>query len=57
MKKILKGLPGYFSLIGQPLEADRPSYLMMNLETVCSYCCLKCCLPGRGKTDGKTAHF
>jgi len=57
MNKILKGLPGYFSLIGQPLEADRPAYLMMNLETTCSYCCLKCCLPGRERPIGRLLLF
>lgn len=57
MKKILKGLPGYFSLIGQSLPADRPAYLMMNFETACGYACPKCCLPGRQRPMGQPLSF
>lgn len=44
-QKVLKGMPEFLEMEAgrQKLEASKhPLYLMMNLETTCSYCCLKC---------------
>lgn len=45
--KILKGAPEFFeSREGAEREDKGPLYLMMNMETKCSYRCPKCALPG-----------
>ena len=45
--KILKGAPEFFeSREGAEQEDKGPLYIMMNLETKCSYRCPKCALPG-----------
>ncbi|MDO8524409.1 MAG: radical SAM protein [bacterium] len=42
--KILQGSPKFFKLQG--VKKDTPLYLMLNLESGCSYKCVKCALPG-----------
>ncbi|MEK7511953.1 MAG: radical SAM protein [Patescibacteria group bacterium] len=45
--KILKGSPEFFESKEKDEKEDKnPIYLMMNLETKCSYRCPKCALPG-----------
>lgn len=47
VSKVLRGSPEFFeSKEGGEREDKGPLYLMMNLETECSYKCPKCCLPG-----------
>lgn len=56
MSKILKGLPGYFELTRKS-EANAPLYVMVNLETTCSYRCKKCALPGYHQNMGHPLSF
>ncbi|MEW6041117.1 MAG: radical SAM protein [Elusimicrobiota bacterium] len=45
--KVLRGMPEFLeSKEGSEQEDKGPLYLMMNLETKCSYRCPKCALPG-----------
>jgi len=44
--KVLKGSPEFFESQEGKEQDKGPLYLMMNLETKCSYKCPKCALPG-----------
>jgi MoaA/NifB/PqqE/SkfB family radical SAM enzyme len=54
-KKLLKGRPDYFILKNEGLNREKPLYLLLNLETGCSYRCPKCALSGERKKDRNTA--
>lgn len=52
--KILRGSPEYFEAIDSTESPNNgPLYIMMNLETKCSYKCPKCALPGYRRDMGK----
>ena len=55
-RKVLKGMPEFLEMHEdrEQLEADKhPDYLMMNLETSCSYKCIKCAKPGSNRKMGQ----
>ena len=54
VNKIMKGRPLYFSTIDGNRETETPLYLMMNVETSCSYRCPKCALNSERKTTRGT---
>lgn len=54
-RKLLKGRPDYFMLKGDGLNREQPLYLLLNLETGCSYRCPKCALSGEREKDRSMA--
>lgn len=54
--KILRGMPEYLEMQEnrENLDVDtHPQYIMMNLETTCSFSCPKCAQPGKNREMGK----